>query len=72
MEHSLPFTLAWDESLDIGSDTLTGVNDADYLPPFTFTGKLNKLTLKIDRPELTQADIEKLKQAQQAIESGKE
>ena len=72
MEHSLPFTLAWDESLDIGSDTLTGVNDADYMPPFTFTGKLNRLTLKIDRPELSQADIEKLKQARQAIESGKE
>jgi len=72
MDHSLPFTLAWDESLDIGSDTLTGVNDADYLPPFTFTGKLNKITLKIDRPQLSKADIEKLEQAQRAIESGKE
>jgi len=26
--------LQWDESFDIGSDTLTGVNDADYKPPF--------------------------------------
>ena len=24
--------------------------DADYEPPFPFTGKLNELTVKIDRP----------------------
>jgi arylsulfatase len=56
--------LQWDESFDIGSDTLTGVNDADYKPPFTFTGKLNKLTIEVDRPQLSAADIEKLKAAQ--------
>lgn len=72
MKKTLPFTLAWDENLDIGSDTLTGVNDADYLPPFAFTGQLHKVTLKIDRPQLSKADIEKLAQAQKAIESGKE
>jgi len=64
MEKTLPMILQWDESFDIGSDTLTGVNDADYQPPFTFTGKLNKLTLKIDRPQLSPADIKKLEQAQ--------
>jgi len=56
--------LQWDESFDIGSDTLTGVNDEDYQPPFAFTGKLDKLTLTIDRPQLSPQDIEKLKQAQ--------
>jgi arylsulfatase len=66
MEHTLPMILQWDEAFDIGSDTLTGVNDADYQPPFAFTGKLNKLTLKVDRPELSPADIEKLKAASQA------
>lgn len=30
MENSIPFPLQLDESLDIGSVTLTGVNDADY------------------------------------------
>ena len=45
-------------------ETLTGVNDADYQPPFTFTGKLEKLTIKVDRPQLTPADIEKLQAAQ--------
>lgn len=64
MEKTLPMILQWDESFDIGSDTLTGVNDADYTPPFTFTGKLNKLTIKVDRPQLSAADIEKLKAAQ--------
>ena len=50
MEHTLPMILQWDESFDIGSDTLTGVNDADYQPPFPLTAKLNKLTIKVDRP----------------------
>jgi arylsulfatase A-like enzyme len=64
MERTLPFTLQWDENLDIGSDTLTGVNDADYQPPFTFTGKLNKVTLSIDRPKLSPADEKRLMEAQ--------
>jgi arylsulfatase len=66
MPKTLPMILQWDESFDIGSDTLTGVNDADYQPPFAFTGKLNKLTLVLDRPQLTPEDIEKLKQAQKS------
>jgi len=63
MEKTLPMILQWDESFDIGSDTLTGVNDADYSPPFTFTGTLNKLTVKIDRPQLSPDDIKKLEAA---------
>jgi arylsulfatase len=54
----------WDETLDIGSDTGTPVNDQDYQVPFKFTGKLNKLTLTIDRPKLTPEDVKKLQQAQ--------
>jgi arylsulfatase len=60
MPTTLPMILQWDESFDIGSDTLTGVNDADYKPPFPLTAKLNKLTIKVDRPQLSPADIEKL------------
>ena len=63
MEKTLPMILQWDESFDIGSDTLTGVNDADYKPPFPFTAKLNKLTIKIDRPQLSPEDIKKLQAA---------
>jgi len=64
MEKTVPMILQWDESFDIGSDTLTGVNDADYRPPFPLTAKLDKLTIKVDRPQLSASDIEKLKEAQ--------
>ncbi|HMK73028.1 MAG TPA: sulfatase-like hydrolase/transferase, partial [Myxococcaceae bacterium] len=64
MERTLPLILQWDESLDIGSDTLTGVDDQDYTPPFAFTGKINKITLTVDRPKLTPADEKKLLEAQ--------
>jgi len=64
MEKTLPMILQWDESFDIGSDTETGVDDEDYTPPFTFTGTLNKLTIKLDRPKLSPADVQKLEAAQ--------
>ncbi len=64
MERTLPMILQWDESFDIGSDTLTGVNDADYHPPFPLTAKLHKLTIKVARPQLTPDDIRKLESAQ--------
>jgi arylsulfatase len=66
MPRTLPMILQWDESFDVGSDTLTGVNDADYKPPFAFTGKLNKLTVKVDRPQLSKAEIAKLEAAMKA------
>jgi hypothetical protein len=59
MEKTLPMILQWDESSDIGTDTLTGVNDADYKPPFPLTAKFNKLKIKMDRPQLSPADIAK-------------
>ena len=70
MEKTLPMILQWDESFDIGSDTLTGVNDEDYKPPFPLTAKLNRLTIKIDRPQLSAADITKLQAAMSAAEDG--
>jgi hypothetical protein len=50
MERTLPLILQWDENFDVGADTGTPVDDKDYQVPFKFTGKLNKLTLTIDRP----------------------
>jgi arylsulfatase A-like enzyme len=70
MPKTLPMILQWDESFDIGSDTLTGVNDADYRPPFPLTSKLDKLTIKIDRPQLTPEDIRKLEGAKKAAADG--
>ena len=60
MDRTIPLTLQWDESFDVGADTGTPVDDKDYQVPFRFTGKLNKLTLKIDRPKLTADDVKKL------------
>jgi arylsulfatase len=71
MPHTLPMILQWDESFDIGSDTLTGVNDADYQPPFALTAKLNKLTIKVDRPKLTPEDIKKLENTEAIAVDGK-
>lgn len=64
MEHTIPLILQWDENFDIGADTGTPVDDQDYQVPFEFTGKIDTLTLTINRPQLTPADIEKLKAAQ--------
>jgi len=64
IEHSMPMIMEWDENFDIGADTGTPVDDKDYVVPFRFTGKLNKLTLNIDRPKLSPADVQKLKAAQ--------
>ncbi|SUS07816.1 hypothetical protein DF3PB_5040004 [uncultured Defluviicoccus sp.] len=64
MERTLPLIMQWDENLDVGSDTGTPVDDADYQVPFAFTGKIDKITLTIDRPQLSAEDTEKLKAAQ--------
>ncbi len=71
LEKSLPMILQWDESFDIGSDTLTGVNDADYKPPFALTAKLNKLAITVDRPQLTPADIQQLEAGMQKAADAK-
>jgi arylsulfatase len=72
MKKTIPMILQWDEAFDIGSDTLTGVNDADYRPPFTLTAKLNKLTINVDRPQLSPADIKTLQEGMMKAEAGKE
>jgi arylsulfatase len=61
MERTLPLILQWDETFDIGFDTGTPVDDKDYKVPFQLTAKLNKLTIKLDRPQLSERDIEELK-----------
>ncbi|MFO1022561.1 MAG: arylsulfatase [Planctomycetales bacterium] len=72
MEHTIPFMLNLDEGMDIGSDTLTSVNDEDYKSPFNFTGKIKKITLNIDPPKLSPEDIKKLGEAMKKAAAGKE
>src|SRR5206468_8940896 len=63
MDRTVPLTLQWDETFDIGADTGTPVDDNDYQIPFTFTGRINRLTIKIEPPKLTSTDEQKLKEA---------
>lgn len=63
MDHTVPLLLPWDETFDIGTDTGTPVDDHDYQVPFKFTGKINKLTIALDRPQLTSQDERRLRQA---------
>jgi arylsulfatase len=52
MSQSTPAILTIDETLDIGSDTRTPVDDADYDVPFRFTGTINKVSFKLGPSEL--------------------
>jgi hypothetical protein len=61
--HTIPSIMTIDESFDVGVDTRTGVEDKDYQPPFRFTGKLDKLTIKLGPEQLTAADKKATREA---------
>jgi arylsulfatase A-like enzyme len=60
MEHTVPLTLQWDETFDVGVDTGTPVDDKDYQVPFAFTGKLDKVTVTLKPSQLSAEDQRKL------------
>jgi arylsulfatase len=60
MEHTVPFGPSLDAVFDIGSKTNTPIDDQDYQVPFAFTGKINKLTISVEPPVLTDADKKRL------------
>jgi arylsulfatase len=62
MERTIPITLQWDETFDIGADTGTPVDDRDYKVPFRFAGKLNKVTIRVLPRSLTPAEEKLLRQ----------
>jgi arylsulfatase len=72
MDKTLPMILQWDESFDVGSDSITGVNDADYKPPFKLTATLHKLTVEVDRPQLSPEDIKKLEENMKKVAAARE
>jgi arylsulfatase len=63
--HTIPAILTIDESFDVGVDTRTAVDDKDYQPPFRFTGKLDKLTIKLVPPKMTATEEKLLQQKTQ-------
>jgi hypothetical protein len=66
LDRTVPLTLPWDETFDIGSDTGTPVDDQDYKVPFTFTGKIDKLTISVEPPKLTIEQVNELVKADRA------
>ena len=50
IDHATPVTFPEDETFDVGSDTRTGVAMIEYRydSPFKFTGKIDKLTVKLE------------------------
>jgi len=57
MPKSLPVGIGWVETFNVGVDTGTPVDD-DYQVPFPFTGKIDKLTIKLGPEELTPEERE--------------
>jgi hypothetical protein len=54
--HTTPVLLTIDETFDIGSDTRTPVDDADYQVPFPFTGTISKVDFKLGPPQMLPED----------------
>jgi arylsulfatase A-like enzyme len=67
--HTIPFLMSIDETFDVGVDTRTPVDDKDYQVPFRFTGKLNKLTLKLGPEELMATDQKAKAEAEALVHS---
>ena len=63
LKRTVPLTLPWDETFDIGSDSGTPVDDKDYQVPFRFTGTIEKLTVALEPPKLTPEDRKRLMDA---------
>src|SRR5205809_3276083 len=53
--HTIPLLISIDETFDIGLDTGTGVVNS-YQLPFKFTGKTDKLTVKLGPSQMSAAD----------------
>jgi hypothetical protein len=64
IEHTIPSMMAIDETFDVGMDTRSGV-DEEYQLPFQFTGKIDKLTIKLEPLARTAAEEKLLQQKTQ-------
>jgi hypothetical protein len=67
MPYTIPFLISFDESFDVGVDTRYGMDDNDYQVPFPFTGKLDKLTIKLAEPKRIAAEEDFIRQRTQEV-----
>ena len=70
--YTIPFVVTIDESFDVGVDTRSGVDDNDYQPPFRFTGKVGKLTVKLVPPERTAEEEDLFKRKTQEVANARQ
>jgi hypothetical protein len=68
LERTIPLVLPRDETFDIGSKTCSPIDDRDYQVRFAFTGKIDKLTISVAPPVLTDDDKNKLMEALHAAQ----
>jgi arylsulfatase len=61
---TIPFLIPPDETFDVGGDSRTGVNDQDYQVPFTFDGKIDKLSFNLGPVHLTREESQIIQYAQ--------
>jgi arylsulfatase A-like enzyme len=67
VDRTYAFRVSLDETLDVGEDTGTPVSE-DYTVPFTFSGTLNRVLIRLSDTELTAEDEAQLRRARVAID----
>jgi hypothetical protein len=67
----LPMTKPLDTAVNIGDAAGTSVDDKDYQIPFRFVGKIGKITIKLEPPQLSPEDVKKLKEAAAKMNANK-
>jgi arylsulfatase len=71
LERTIPVLLPIDETFDIGAKSGTPIDDRDYQTPFAFTGKIDKLTISVAPPALTETDKKTLMEGMMAGQDAK-
>jgi arylsulfatase len=66
MERTIPLTMDLDDAFTIAVAAGPPLMDDDYEMPFPFTGKINGVTITVEKPVLTEEDKKKLEAAYRA------
>jgi arylsulfatase A-like enzyme len=66
MERTIPLVMNIDQAFTIGDAAGPPLVDGDYEMPFPFTGKINGVTISVEKPILTEDDKKKLEAANRA------
>jgi arylsulfatase A-like enzyme len=66
LDATLPLVKPLDDTFTVGTSGASAVDDRDYKVPFKFSGTINKVTIAVDAPVLSPADIKKLEAATRA------